>query len=162
MNGCGVWWGLRKGWEEKQMEISCWKLRSVSTIMNINIAYTPRMYTYKNTQIDISMVFISLSTLQMTTELNPTIYLLKDNYCAYHVDWKMERLDDLAQIQGLWQNRIHKLWFHVTILCPCIYRKSPFEFSNRRDLWNFTDVCRCNHRNCRTPYFLALFSLLLR
>jgi len=66
------------------MEISCWKLQSVSTIMNINIAYTPRVYTYTNIQIDISMIFISLRTLQMTAELNPIIPYLMENYCAQY------------------------------------------------------------------------------
>lgn len=75
------------------MEMSCWKFWFVSTIMNINIAYTPRTYTYASIQLDIPIIFISLSFLPMTTSI---ICYLKGNYCAYRADGTMERLDDLA------------------------------------------------------------------
>lgn len=77
--------------------------------MNVNIAYASGLYTYTNIQIDISMIFVTMSTLQMTTELKPIIYYLKEDHCAHHSDWKTERLNDLAKTQGLWQNWIHKL-----------------------------------------------------
>ena len=156
MKECGVWWGLWKGWEERWMEISCWKLQSVSTIMNINIAYTPRVYTYTNIQIDISMIFISLRTLQMTAELNPIIPYLTENYCAQYARLRNGKVRWLSPNTGLVAKSIHKLWFHGTLLCPCMYRKSPSELSNRRDLWNFAEVCRYNYRNCQDPLFFSI------
>lgn len=54
--------------------------------MNINIAYASGLYTYTNIQIDISMIFVTISTLQMTTELKPIMYCLKEDYCAHHSD----------------------------------------------------------------------------
>lgn len=66
------------------MEIFCWKLQCVSTVMNINFAYTSELYTYTNIQINISMIFVTMSTLQMTTELKPIINYLKEDYCAHH------------------------------------------------------------------------------
>lgn len=68
------------------MEMFCWKLQCVSTVMNINIAYASELYTYTNIQIDISMIFVTMSTLQMTIELKPIINYLKEEYCAHHLD----------------------------------------------------------------------------
>lgn len=157
MNKCGVWQELWKGWEQKWMEIFCWKLQCVSTVMNINIAYAWELYTYANIQIDISMIFVTMSTLQMTTELKLIIYYLKEDYCAHHSDWKMERLDGLAQIQGLWHNQIYDLIPSDFVL---VFIKNVL-------LSLVTEgICGISQKSAdaatgttRTTYFLVLFSL---
>lgn len=146
--------GLQKGWGEKRMETSCWKFQFVSTTMNINIAYTPRTYTYASTQFDISLIFISLSTLQMTTSI---ICYLRENSCAHHADRTMERLDDLAQTQSLWQNHIHEIWstwlFFVLVCIERVLLSVATEGLygiSQKSLEVATEIAGI-------PYFLALF-----